>query len=88
MNSSANHGEEEKIHSVSSVTTTTLESPPSCLEFSPVTPEYFVVGTYHLRMNGAGDTENVPKSDDEGSVAARQHRSGSLLIFRLQGDRL
>ena len=86
MDSSANHGEEERIPSVSSVATTTLETPPSCLEFSPVTPEYFVVGTYHLKKNGAGDPENVPESDDEGSVAARQHRSGSLLIFRLQGD--
>lgn len=80
--------EDERIQSIHSVTTTILDTPPSCLEFSPGTPEYFVVGTYYLERKESGTTEDQPESGDERSVAAKQHRSGSLLIFRLQGDGL
>ena len=86
MDPGVNHGDDGMIKSTHSVATTILDTPPSCLEFSPVTPEYFVVGTYHLERNESGAVESRPESEDERSVVAKQHRSGSLLIFRLQED--
>jgi hypothetical protein len=43
---------------------------PCCLQFSPRSPEYFVVGTYSLE-----DTTT-------------QSRNGSLLLYRLHGEKL
>lgn len=82
------HGEETRNQSIHSLSTTILETPPSCLEFSPVTPEYFVVGTYHLERNESGAAEKDSETDDESPIAAKQNRSGSLEVFRLQGDSL
>lgn len=83
-----NHGEETRIQSIHSVSTTILETPPSCLEFSPVTPEYLVVGTYYLERNESRAAGKDSESEDEIAIAAKQNRSGSLVVFRLQGDSL
>ena len=75
---------EEAIVSSKSIT---LDSQPSCLEFS-CHPEYFVVGTYVLDENqssGPGGSETLEQ--DEVSCP-KQNRSGSLMLFRLQGYNL
>lgn len=36
------------MQSPSSITTVFLDQPPSCLQFCPSNPNYFVVGTYLL----------------------------------------
>ncbi|KAK2003063.1 hypothetical protein LX36DRAFT_697152 [Colletotrichum falcatum] len=59
-----------------------LDLPPSCIEFCPLHPTYFVVGTYNL----VKDEEPPNESDDAGSSVANktQNRNGSLLVFRLE----
>jgi diphthine methyl ester acylhydrolase len=42
-----------------STTTVFLDSPPSCLEFCPADPDFFVVGTYLLSETGAGVQERT-----------------------------
>lgn len=48
---------------------TTLERQPSCIAFSPVQPDIFIVGTYELYGS---------ESDEKTT------RDGSLIVFRLQ----
>lgn len=52
------------------LTSTTLDSPPSCLEFVPSDPDYFIVGTYVLE---AGDSV---------SLGPETRRSGRLHVFK------
>ncbi|KAL2142773.1 hypothetical protein VTI28DRAFT_726 [Corynascus sepedonium] len=71
-----------------------LELPPSCVEFCPAFPSYFLVGTYSLQQ----EPENAVSDDaDAGSDSERdglpvtpkqpQSRNGSIVIFRLaDGD--
>lgn len=60
--------------SVKSIKSAVLDSPPSCIEFAPGLPEYFIVGTYYLEPDGGESEEAV------------QARSGSLMLFCLQGS--
>jgi diphthamide biosynthesis protein 7 len=60
---------------VKPICSTILDLPPSCIEFVPGFPEWFVVGTYNLQ-----------KDVDIGS--APQLRTGSLNLFRIVGDEL
>lgn len=53
----------------------TLDLPPSCIEFVPGNPEFFVVGTYNLQKDV--DTGSHPQS-----------RTGSLNLVRINGDKL
>jgi len=57
---------------ISSASSTVLDLPPSCIEFSIANPEFFVVGTYHL--------------DAQGDDSSQQTRKGSLILFRLRND--
>ncbi|KAF4536300.1 WD repeat containing protein [Lasiodiplodia theobromae] len=67
--------------SIKSTRSLTLDIPPSCIEFVPGHPELFVVGTYYLE-----------KKDEEGHDATEsttgqpQQRTGSLLLFKLEGE--
>ena len=88
MNSTAKHEEEGTIQTMHSATTTSLDTPPSCLEFSPASPEYLVVGTYHLELNEPGAAGTQLEGEDIGPIIGKQDRSGNLLIFHLQGDDL
>ncbi len=60
-----------------SLTSITLELPPSCIEISSAFPDLFVVGTYYLEQQ---------TNDQSGSLP--QERRGSLLLFRLAGQNL
>lgn len=55
-----------------------LDLPPSCVEFLPLAPNYFVVGTYFLESN--------PASDESSTQDSAQTRSGGLHLYRLQNN--
>ncbi|EED12396.1 conserved hypothetical protein [Talaromyces stipitatus ATCC 10500] len=74
---------------VSSLVTEFLDQPPSCLEFCPKDPNYFVVGTYLLqehkepaeeKKSGEGEEEG-----DEGTApsSVKQTKTGSLQLWHL-----
>ncbi|KAK2759811.1 hypothetical protein FQN54_002545 [Arachnomyces sp. PD_36] len=52
-----------------SLTTIFLDQPPSCLEFCPTAPDYFVVGTYLLT--------------EVESTSGHQTKTGTLKLFKL-----
>ncbi|KAI9727816.1 MAG: hypothetical protein M1834_007963 [Cirrosporium novae-zelandiae] len=84
---------------------TTLDLPPSCIEFCPAAPNLFVVGTYFLdtkpqqqdnnNSHGEeGEAATKPPDEDKdeeevqtggGGGPTRQKRSGSLILFELDG---
>lgn len=65
-----------------------LDLPPSCMEFAPagLLQDYFVVGTYHLESSEDGKDRKGGQERDE-PAAVQQVRSGSLMLFQLQGGR-
>ncbi|KAJ5555176.1 hypothetical protein N7461_003646 [Penicillium sp. DV-2018c] len=54
-----------------SATTVFLDQPPSCLEFCPEAPDYFIVGTYLL-----SETKN-----EDGEI--QQSKTGSLQLWKI-----
>ncbi|GAM40896.1 hypothetical protein TCE0_041r13604 [Talaromyces pinophilus] len=81
--------EEIQPKTISSLVTEYLDQPPSCLEFCPVDPNYFVVGTYLLqetrepgdeKMSGTGE-EDEGEGTTSGSV--KQTKTGSLQLWHL-----
>ncbi|CAJ2508743.1 Uu.00g137690.m01.CDS01 [Anthostomella pinea] len=73
--------------SIAPLRSLTLELPPSCIEFCPAHPEYFVVGTYNLQKEEPTET-NISESsgDDDGEQQTSnkpQSRNGSLVVYRL-----
>ncbi|KAI2469155.1 hypothetical protein F4781DRAFT_395404 [Annulohypoxylon bovei var. microspora] len=62
----------------------TLDLPPSCIEFCPGHPDYFMIGTYNLQK-GDDDPETVTEDDKEEQQTTKsaQTRDGSLVLFRL-----
>ena len=78
------HGNElESAPVVKSITTTILDAPPSCIEFSPLGIDVFVVGTYELDTILTG-----PDIVEQAGDTQTQRRRGSLVLFRLKDDRL
>ncbi|KAK1580246.1 uncharacterized protein LY79DRAFT_521226 [Colletotrichum navitas] len=71
----------ERSVAVASKQSLVLDLPPSCIEFCPSHPEYFVVGTYNL----VKDEEPQDEAEGAGSSVAKkaQNRNGSLVVFRL-----
>ncbi|KAJ5864776.1 uncharacterized protein N7529_006692 [Penicillium soppii] len=59
------------IQNPQSATTVYLDQPPSCLEFCPEAPDYFIVGTYLLSEIKAEDGE------------IQQRKTGSLQLWKL-----
>ena len=66
----------------------TLDSQPSCLEFSCHNSEYFVVGTYVLEENQSSVPDVRETLQRDKLSRPKQNRSGSLMLFRLQGHNL
>ncbi|KAI0441818.1 hypothetical protein F4803DRAFT_521792 [Xylaria telfairii] len=63
-----------------------LDLPPSCIEFCPAHPDYFVIGTYNLQKEEPTAVEEDDVSNNEGgyeTVKKPQNRNGSLVVFRL-----
>jgi diphthamide biosynthesis protein 7 len=75
---------------ISSIDSQTLDLPPSCIEFSPLNPEYFVVGTYHLAKQEPEPVQNeeheIDTTADEGQPV--QQRTGRIIICHLSNDKL
>lgn len=62
-----------------------LDLPPSCVQFCPAHPDFFVVGTYNLEK----DEDDAPEVDEELSASRKaQSRSGSLVVFKLDSESL
>ncbi|KAH8891668.1 hypothetical protein GQ53DRAFT_746665 [Thozetella sp. PMI_491] len=66
---------------ISSITSLGLELPPSCVEFSPLDPTYFLVGTYYLQQDGGS-------ADAARDPGKRQNRSGSIVVFQIVEESL
>lgn len=72
-----------------------LDLPPSCVEFCPAHPSYFLVGTYNLQQSDAQGTDKS-RDEDEDAVdptgeqpgRQRQNRDGSIVVFRLADGRV
>lgn len=65
-----------------------LDLPPSCIEFSPLHSESFVVGTYYLETeSGTSHTTSIQQNDDQ-IKSSVQNRRGSLMLFVLQDQNL
>lgn len=80
------------MSTISSLRSLTLDLPPSCVEFWPAHPEYFVVGTYFLENEDETDHAEVSgkqeTGEQNGNRQKAQHRTGSLILFRLDEDEM
>ncbi|KAK5625560.1 hypothetical protein RRF57_001276 [Xylaria bambusicola] len=81
---------EATVRNIASSRCLLLDLPPSCIEFCPAHPEYFVVGTYNLEKEEAMAVQKDGILDDEDgpeeAVRKPQSRNGSLVVFQLVGD--
>ncbi|KAK3346240.1 hypothetical protein B0T25DRAFT_272984 [Lasiosphaeria hispida] len=76
---------------VSSLQSLQLDLPPSCVEFCPAFPSYFLVGTYHLQKDDETTTTETANStigeegeDDRPTGPVKpQNRNGSIIVFRI-----
>ncbi|KAF2102104.1 hypothetical protein NA57DRAFT_73540 [Rhizodiscina lignyota] len=59
-----------------------LEAPPSCIEFSALFPDVFVVGTYVLEQTPGHSADATLEN------STPQTRHGELVYFRLSGDNI
>lgn len=73
----------------------TLDLPPSCIEFCPAHPDYFVVGTYNLQKTDEApraEGEEAGSDDDDPQTVETtppsQNRNGSLVVFQLAANEL
>ena len=78
----------DEIPSISSIHSIKLDLPPSCIEFSPFHPESFVVGTYYLEPESEASHMTSIQSKDAEIGRPAQDRSGSLMLFNLNGQKL
>ncbi|KAG9692423.1 WD40 repeat-like protein, partial [Aureobasidium melanogenum] len=76
--------------SITSSQSLVLDLPPSCIEFCPTSRDYFVVGTYFLKKKEQdASVENATGEEEEKSEDADkkpQTRTGSLILFKIEGD--
>ncbi|KAH0283988.1 WD40 repeat-like protein [Aureobasidium namibiae CBS 147.97] len=80
--------------SIDSIKSLVLDLPPSCIEFCSAARDYFVVGTYFLEKReqdasvaeGEKSKDEEDKSEDVGKKP--QTRTGSLILFKVEGDEI
>jgi hypothetical protein len=87
---------EEEGKLIRSLKSQTLDLPPSCVEFCPAFPSYFLVGTYSLQPENSGassseDADANANADEEDGQPSKpkqpQSRNGSIIAFQLiDGD--
>ncbi|KAI0481912.1 hypothetical protein GGR56DRAFT_617779 [Xylariaceae sp. FL0804] len=78
---------------ISPLQSLTLDLPPSCIEFCPAHPDYFIIGTYNLQKEessadtGTASEQDLDNDSEEHQPATAtkktQSRNGSLVVFRL-----
>lgn len=66
---------------ISSLVTEFLDQPPSCLEFCPDEPDYFVLGTYLLQEKREELGEN--ESEENSAAPIKQTKTGTLQLWHL-----
>ncbi|KAI1105442.1 hypothetical protein F4804DRAFT_304402 [Jackrogersella minutella] len=77
---------ETQGRSIAPLRSLTLDLPPSCIEFCPGHPDYFVVGTYNLeKENDEAITAIEYDQEQQQTQKSVQTRNGSLILFRLIG---
>lgn len=81
--------QDDSDESVSYSQSLILDLPPSCIEFCPAHPSYFLVGTYNLQKEeyqkdegGDGDDDNNEPSGNQAKQP--QSRNGSIIVFQLR----
>jgi diphthamide biosynthesis protein 7 len=78
--------------SINSIQSLILDLPPSCIEFCPVARDYFVVGTYFLEKKeqdaSVGDAAEDQEEKSEDVDTKPQTRTGSLILFKVEGDEM
>jgi diphthamide biosynthesis protein 7 len=78
--------------SINSIQSLILDLPPSCIEFCPVARDYFVVGTYFLEKKeqdaGVEDAAEDEEQKSEDVDKTPQTRTGSLILFKVEGDEM
>lgn len=79
--------------SISSKASLVLDLPPSCIQFCPAYPEYFVIGTYNLQKDDNGgqpEAEKDSQDREEPAVELKksQSRNGSLVVYKTDGSTL
>ncbi|CAD0018561.1 unnamed protein product [Aureobasidium pullulans] len=79
--------------SINSIQSLILDLPPSCIEFCPVARDYFVVGTYFLEKkeqeaSSEHTTENNNDEESEEVEKRPQTRTGSLILFKVEDDKV
>ena len=76
--------------SINSIQSQILDLPPSCIEFCPISRDYFVVGTYYLEKKEQDAGAETGAEDEEGNSEDTdkkpQTRTGSLILFKVEGD--
>lgn len=77
---------------IEAIFSTVLDLPPSCVEFSPLSPELFVVGTYNLESEVAAQAtdENGDREENDETPHSKtvQSRNGSLILFQISDETL
>jgi len=68
---------EDGVPTIKSISSLIIDSPPSCLEFSPWQCNVFVVGTYLLEANGKKNA----------APSSQQVRKGSLMVLQVEDDK-
>jgi diphthamide biosynthesis protein 7 len=78
------------MSTITSIDSQILDLPPSCTEFSPNHPQYLVIGTYYLeKQEATGDrSEELGNEEAVAEASAVQQRNGSVILFRLENDKL
>ena len=70
-------------NTVQSETSLTLDLPPSCIQFCPAHPQFFVIGTYNLLKDDSGNDEG-----EEARAKQTQSRDGSIILFKTNSKRM
>lgn len=73
---------------IRSVETLFLDKPPCCLEFYSHDPQYFVVGTYNLLDTQSNAEVGKDTSEDLGNSPASQSRDGSLILCKIDEEKM
>lgn len=75
----------DDVPSIPSQVSIKLDLPPSCIEFSPLHSDCFMVGTYYLDTE-SGSSHTQQQGDQIKSPA--QDRKGSLMLFGMENKTL
>lgn len=72
---------------IASICSLELDLPPSCVEFCPMFPSYFLVGTYYLQKEEAPALVEITDADNSNSQGVPssnpQKRNGSIVVYEV-----